>query len=247
MGENNSRKLHTHANIHTVRFRGNLQILTYLLHPLTAASSYGYDTLLALIGLIAAENAVTAVHLSDLIHRRIEIEIYMIFHLLVQILQNYIIDVRSQVAHRCIQQVQLVLQAELLELRSRRRVQLRPFSTVRHIDLIHIPHQVNRLLLADILEQRTTEIIRNIILAIRKCACASETAHDRTASAVDAALNFHTVNRTFSLFQRIARLKYRNQLIGSKDSAGACANNNYIVFHVVFSFPKKMLSEILLL
>ena len=49
MGENNSRKLHTHADIHTVRFRGNLQLLTYLLHPLTAASSYGYDTLLTLI------------------------------------------------------------------------------------------------------------------------------------------------------------------------------------------------------
>ena len=81
-------------------------------------------------------------------------------------------------AHRCIKKIQLILEAELLEMRARRGVHLGSLSAVLHVDLIDILHQIYGFLLADVLVERAAEIIRDIVLAVRKCARAAEAPHD---------------------------------------------------------------------
>ena len=170
----------------------------------------------------------------------------MILHLIVQIAQHNIVNICAQMAYRCIQQIQLILQTELFELRPCCGIKLRSFATVCHIDLIHIFHQPDRLLFTDIFKQGASEIIGDIIFSIGKCSGSTKTTHDRAAFTADTAFNLFAVNRAFPLFQRISFLKYCNftvrllfhQLICRKNTSRTCPNNYYIISHMPTSSPK---------
>ena len=139
-----------------------------------------------------------------------------------------------------VQQVQLMLDTELLKLGPGGGIELGALAAVAHIDVIHIAHQLQSLLLADMLVKRAAEIIGDVILTIGKGACAAEAAHNGAALALDAGFNLITVNRTVALFQAVARFNDSNtqrgiplyQLVGGKNTAGACADYNDIILHI---------------
>ena len=107
------------------------------------------------------------------------------------------------------------------------------------IDLINIIHQINCLFTADMLVQRTAEIIRNVVFSIGESACSAKSTHDRTGRTFDTGFHLLAVNRTTALLQRIARLKNRylkprtlfHQLIRRKNATRTCADDNDIIFH----------------
>ena len=98
--------------------------------------------------------------------RRIEVKSHLILQFRIKIFQYHIVNIRPQMAHGGIQQIQVVLQAKLLKMRACRRIQLRPLTAVFHIDLIHIAHQLNGLLFPYILVKSPSKVIGNIILSV---------------------------------------------------------------------------------
>mgnify|MGYP003297984439 CR=1 FL=1 len=113
--------------------------------------------------------------------------------------KRFVVDVCAQMPHGSVQQVQVILDAQGLEAGTSGGIQLAALAAVAHIDLIHIVHQIQSALLADILIQRAAEIVGDIVFAVGKCTCTAETAHNRTAFAVDAGFNFITVDGTVPL------------------------------------------------
>ena len=168
----------------------------------------------------------------------------MILHLLVQVAKHDVVDIRSQMANRCIQKIQLVLQTKLFKLRSCGGIKLRSLAAILHIDLVHILHQLHCLLLANVLIQRAAEIVGNVIFSIRKCPGSAKTAHDRAALTAYTALDLFAVNRTFSFFERIALLKYSqlqirfpfHQLICRKNASRTSPDNYHVISHMPSSF-----------
>ena len=239
MREDNCRKFYTDSDIYTVRFGRNLQLFTHFLHPFTSASSYRNDAFFTFIVSFFTHHFVTVFNYFDRLYRCIKMEIYMIFHLVIQILKHHIVNICSKMTYRCIEKIQLVLQTKLLEFGSGCRIEFCSFPTVFHVDLIYILHQFYCLFLPDIFEQCSPEIIGNIIFPIRKCSCSPEAAHDRTSFTIDTVLNFFPVNRTFSLFKRISLFKHGNltfrllfhQLIRRKNPSRTCSNNDHIIIH----------------
>ena len=216
-----------------------VQLFTHFLHPFTSASSYRNDAFFTFIVSFFTHHFVTVFNYFDRLYRCIKIEIYMIFHLVIQILKHHIVDICSKMTYRCVEKIQLVLQTKLLEFGSGCRIEFCSFPTVFHVDFIYILHQFYCLFLPDIFEQCSPEIIGNIIFPIRKCSCSPEAAHDRTSFTIDTALNFFPVNRTFSLFKRISLFKHGNltfrllfhQLIRRKNPSRTCSNNDHIIIH----------------
>ena len=105
MRKNHSWQFYSYAQIHSVGFCRNIQLLTDLFHPFAAASAYRYDTFFAAVAVIAADDAVAFLFYADGLHRCIKEEIYSLTQLFIQILQHDIIDVRAQVADRRIQKL----------------------------------------------------------------------------------------------------------------------------------------------
>ena len=142
-------------------------------------------------------------------------------------------------ADGCVQQVQVVLDALPLELGACGGIEPGALAAVGHIDIIHITHQVQSLLLADVLKEGAAEVVGDVVLAVGKCACAAETAHNGAALAADAGLDLVAVNGTVALVQGMTGLENSNlhiliqlhQLVGGENAAGACADNDYIVVH----------------
>ena len=128
----------------------------------------------------------------------------MIFHCIIKIFKNYIIDICSQMTHRSIQKIQFILQTEFLELRSCCRIKFGSLTAIFHINIIYIFHQFNCLALANMLVQRSAKIIGNIIFSIRKCACAAKSAHNRASLTIDTVFYLFAVNRTFSFLKGIS-------------------------------------------
>ena len=246
MGEDDRRELHAHADVHAVGFRRDIQPPADLLHPLAPAAPHGDNAPAALIRPVLCDDPVSAVHPFHIVYMAVEPEIHLSLQLIKQIFQHDIIDIRPEMTHRCIQEFQLILHAQLLKLCARGRVHFRALAAVRYIDLIHIAHQLNGSILADILVQCAAEVIGNIIFPVREGARSSETAHDRAGLTSDAAFYFLPVDRTFSLLQRIPRLKYSHpdpggflhQLIRRKDPSRTCADDDHIIsFHSLCPFP----------
>ena len=96
-----------------------------------------------------------------------------------------------------------MLDAGLLELGSGGGVKLRPRAAVAHIDLVHIAHQLQRLPLADILIQRTAEVVGNVVLSVGKGPRAAEAAHDGAALAADAGLDFLPIDGAAAAVQGV--------------------------------------------
>ena len=116
--------------------------------------------------LSSGSDLISAVYDLYLIDCRTELELDFILELFIQVLQDDIVDICSQMAHRGIQQLQLVLHAFLLYVRSRRGIELCSLSAVGQIDLIHILHELNGLALSDILEQGAAEVVGYVVFAI---------------------------------------------------------------------------------
>ena len=105
MGENHSGQLHTHTDVHPVGFCVDVQILTNLLHPLTAATAYGNNTFPAVVGGVLAVDAIAVLQYLHGFYRGIEMEIHLILQLCVEIFQYDKVDVRTQMAYGGIQQI----------------------------------------------------------------------------------------------------------------------------------------------
>ena len=154
-------------------------------------------------------------------------------------LQNDIVNIRSQMANGSIQQVQPMLHTGLFQARARRGIELRSRAAVAEVDGINIFHELGRGLFADVLIECAAKVVGDVVLAVGKRACAAEAAHDGAALAMDATLDFLAVNRAFPTIERVSRFKNGDlqlwsafhQLVGGKNSSGASANNQYIVHH----------------
>ncbi len=239
-GEHLSGQLHPHADIHPVGLGGNVQRLAHALHPLAAAAPHGDDALApgehALVGL---RRVAAVLRDGQRLHRRQEVKVHMLLQLGIQVLQYLVVDVRAQMADGGVQQVEVVLQAQPLEAAVGGGVQLCARAAARHVDVVHIAHQLHGLLLADVFVQRPAELVGQIVLAVGERARAAEAVHNGTGPAVDAGLHLVAVNGTVPLLQRIARLQHGHlplrsalhQLIGGENTAGARADNDHIISH----------------
>ena len=135
--------------------------------------------------------------------------------------------------------MQVILHTLLLKATPGRGIQSCPLTTVSHINLIHIAHQFQCLRLADILKQRTAKVVGDIVLAVRKRTGAAKSAHDGTGITPDTTLDLLSVDGTFPPAQFVSRLEQRNlqlrlqpgQLVGRKNPAGSCSDDNHIIFH----------------
>ena len=163
----------------------------------------------------------------------------MLLQLGVQVLQYLVVDIRAQMPHGGVQQVEIVLQAQTLEAAVRRGVQLGAGAAAGHVDIVHVVHQLHGLLLADVFVQCASELVGQVIFAVGKCAGAAEAVHNGAGLAVDAGLHLVAVDGTVPLFQRVASLQYGylplrpalHQFIGGKNTAGAGADNDHIISH----------------
>ena len=135
-----SRQLHPDTQVDTVGIRMDIQILAYLLHPLTAASSGGNDTFFSLKGCIIAVNLVAILRFLHGFNGTVKIEIHLILQMIIEMLQNNIINIRTQMADRSIQKMQAVLHAGFLEFCSRSGIQLRALPAKTEVDSVHIFH-----------------------------------------------------------------------------------------------------------
>ena len=233
-------QLHPHADVHPVGLGGDVQRVAHGLHPLAAAAPHGDDALAPHEGALVRLRRVGAVlRRVQRLHRRQEVELHVLLQLGVQIFQHLVVDVRAQMTHGGVQQVQVILQAQPLETAVRRGVQLGARAAAGHVDVVHVAHQLHGLLLADVLVQRAAELVGQVVFAVGERARAAEAVHNGAGLAVDAGLDLVAVNGTVPLFQRVARLQHRHpplrlplhQFIGGEDPAGACADDHYIISH----------------
>ena len=239
VGEHDGGQLDAHAEVHAVGLGGNVERAAHALHPLAAAAADGDDALAALILRVGAHDGEAAILCLERLHRGVKVEIDLAFEVVIEILEHDIVDVGAEVAHGGVEQLELVLDAELLELRAGGGVELGALAAVEHIDLIDIVHQIERLLLADVLIERAAEIVGDVVLAVGKCARAAEAAHDRAAFAADAAFDLLAVDGAMALFKAVAGFKNGDperggelrQLVGGEDAAGARADDGNVVLH----------------
>ena len=239
MGENFRGKLHPDADIHTVGLGGNVHVTADGLHPFAAAAPHGNHALAARKAPGFAGDLIPAIQSGYGFHRRVEVKRDLFFQVGVEIFQHHVVDVGAEVAHRGVQQMQIVLHTQLFEFCTGGGIELGAFAAVGHVDLVNVAHQLQRFCLAEILVKRTAKIVGNVVFSVGKSACAAKSAHDRAAFAGNAGLDPDTVNGTFAVFQRVSGLKdgdlqFRaqpGQLIGGKDTAGPRADNDHIVIH----------------
>ena len=134
--------------------------------------------------------------------------------------------------------MQVVLNAQGLELGAGGGVQPGTLAAVEHVDLIHIPHQRQSLLFSDIFVQGAAEIVGNIVLAVRESARAAKPAHDAAAFTADTGLDLIAVNGTAALVQRVAGFEHGqlqlgtvlHQFVGGKNTAGARTDDDNVIF-----------------
>ncbi len=101
-----------------------------------------------------------------MLHWGVEVKGHLVLQVIIEILQHHEVDIRAQVTDGGIQQLQLVLDAQLLELGAGGGIELGALAAVAHVDLVDIVHQLQGLLLADMLVKRAAEVIRDVVLPI---------------------------------------------------------------------------------
>ena len=239
--EHDGRQLDAHTQIDAVGLGLHAQLVTHRLHPLAAAAADGDDALFAGELPIRRSDGVAAVDDGHMLNRRIKEKCDLFLQLGVQVFQHDEIDVRAQMAHRRVEQVELILDAELFELRTGGGIELGALAAMGHVNFVDVAHELQRLLLADMLVERAAEVVGDVILAVGKRARAAEAAHNRAALAADAALDLLAVDWAAALFQRVTGLKDRDvqfrravrQLVGGKNPAGPRADDNNVIMHSV--------------
>ena len=142
-------------------------------------------------------------------------------------------------AHLRVEKVQAVFKAHALYAGVGGGVELRPLAAVGEVYLVHIAHEVDGLLLADMLIERAAELVGDVVLAVGERARAAEAAHNAAHRAFHAGLDLFAVDGAFALREGPAQLKNAEpetlvrlgQLIGREDTAGAGADYQYVVVH----------------
>ena len=249
MLEDLRRKLHAHADVHAVGLRADAKLRAHALHPLAAAAANGNDALLTGEAPRVRDDLIAAVLSQNAPHRRAEMEIDLLLQLLEQVRKDNEVDVRAEMAHGGVQQMEVVLQAAGLEGAVRRGIELRTLAAVGDVDLINVVHQLQRLLFADVLVERTAEIVGDVVFSVGKGSGSAEAVHDRTGRTANAALHVFAVDGAFALFERLALLKDGDlllraelrQLIGRKNTAGTGTDDDYVILHGVHPFEKIVL------
>ena len=239
MGKDGCGQFHADAEVHAVGLGGDLQIPADGFHPLAADAAHGNDALLAAINGILADHVVAVLGYPDGLNRGVKEEGDLLLQISVQIFQNDIVDIGAQMTDGSVQQMQVVLDAQGLEPGTGGRIQLGAFAAVAQIDLVHVLHQIQGLLLADVFVKGTAKIIGDVVLTVGEGACAAETAHDGAALAADTGLDLHTVDGTTALGQSMARFEDGDfqtgiplhQLIGCENTAGTGTNDDNIILH----------------
>ena len=243
MGEDLRRKLHAHADVHAVGVRGDAHVPADALHPLRAAAPDGDDALARRDHAVLRLDGVARTLVAHALDRRVEAELHALLQLVVDVFQHDIVDVRSEVAHLRIEQMQPVFEAHRLDLRVRGGIELRALSAVADIDGVHVLHQVDGLLLADVFIERAAELVRDVVLAVGERARAAEAAHDAAHGALDAGLHLLPVDGALALCKlppelHDADLQLRialGELVSREDAAGTGADDeNVVIICMVF-------------
>ena len=115
VGKYLSRQLHTDTDIYTAGFGGDVQLLADLFHPFASASAYGNDTFFTGMLFFTAFYAVAAVDNVNPVHGRIKEEFNAVLEISVKIFENYIVYIRTEMAHGNVEQMEVVLYAFLFE------------------------------------------------------------------------------------------------------------------------------------
>ena len=168
-------------------------------------------------------------------------EIDLVLQLVENVAEDDVVYVGAEMADLRVEQVQAVFKAGALDLGVGGGVELGALAAVGEVYLVHILHQVDGFLLADILEQRAAELVRDVVLTIGERARAAEAAHDRAGGTLDAGFDLLAVDRASALVKRLAQLKYADlqcsvclrQFVGGKYSSGACAHDDNVIVHGV--------------
>ena len=242
VGEHLVGQLHPDADVHPVGLGLDVQVAAHALHPLAAAAAHGDDAGPALEGPGLGGDAVAALHLLHRVHRGVEIQFHALFQLAVEIFQHHVVDVGAQVADGGVQQVEVVLQAQLFHLGVAGGVQLCALAAVFHVDFVHVFHQFQGRRLADVLMEGAAELVGDVILAVGEGAGAAEAVHNGAGGALDAALHLHAVDGAVAAGEGMARLKEGDfqlgplfqQLVGGVDAAGAAADDQHVVCHRMY-------------
>ena len=240
VGPDIRRQFHPHADVHTVGLGGDVQPRADRLHPLAAAAAHGDDALLAgKDRLVGVHRVAALLQPGDGPDGGVEVEVHLVLQLVIQVLQHHIVDVGAQVAHLRVQQMQTVLQAFALDGGVGGGVKAGVLAAVAAVDLVHVVHELDGLLLAHVLKERAAELVGDVVFAVGEGACAAKAAHNAADRALDAALDLLAVDGALALGQGTAQFKHRDfqgglafhELIGGENAAGARADDDYVVFH----------------
>ena len=107
-----------------------------------------------------------------------------------------------------VQEIELVLCADLFERRAGGGVELCFCAAVFDIDLIDIAHELQCLVAADVLVHGAAEVIGDVVLTVRESSRAAEARHDRAGLALDAGFYLVAVDRAFAVFNGVACFEY---------------------------------------
>ena len=243
MRKNLGRQFHTHTDINTVTVCRYIKLTADLFHPLTADTSNGNYALSARVCPLFTDYLIAAVGNINSFNGGVKVEIDLIFKVIIKIFKHDIVYIRAQVTHGSLQKMKVVLYALLFERRACRSVELCSLSAIGKVNFVNIVHQLKSVLFADILVKRTAEIVGDIIFTVRKSTCTAEAAHNRAAFAAYTGFYFFAVNRATALIESVTCFKNGNlhmrrklcKLVGRKNTAGACTDDNNIIFHIIHS------------
>ena len=237
--EDDGGQLDAHTEVDAVGLGGNVHLAAHALHPLAAYASDGDDALFAGVVRLADGDAVALALAGDGGDGGVEVEVDLVLERSVEVREHDEVYVRAEVTDGGVEQIELILDAELFELCAGGGVELRALAAVGHVDLVDVVHEVERLLFADLLVQRAAKVVGDVILAVGKRARAAEAAHDRAALAADAGLDLIAVDGAVTLFEAVTGLEHGDaqiaavlgQLIGGEDTAGAAADDDHVIIH----------------
>ena len=181
--------------------------------------------------------------LFDMLHRRVKIKICPVFEPCIHILAAQCNWHRFPDVLRMHSKAGDGSADKVFEFRSGCWIQSGAFTAVLHVNLIDILHQLQSFLFADVFIKCAAKIIGNIIFTIGKCSRTAESAHDRTALAVNAAFDLLAVNRTFSFSSacpsskwRSSDFRYFSEARTRKKCLPDLSDNDYVIFfHTVSS------------
>ena len=171
------------------------------------------------------------------LHGRVEEEVHRLLQVREQVLEDHVVDIRAQVPDGGVQQVELVLDAQLLETGAGGGIELGPLAAEGHVDGVHVLHEIQGLPLADVLVEGAAEIVGDVVLAVGEGPRAAEAGHDGAGPALDAGLDLVPVDGAAPLLQGVPLLKHGHPLLRRQllefvrgiDAARAAAHDDHVI------------------